>query len=112
MADEERKDRQPEPYTPASPTKRILAWVGIVYMVILVLLNVYALATGTMLRGITGLMVAPACGGLAAITWTSYKKGQYRGGRTGALFVVILAAASCLLSLAWGIPALLSALGG
>lgn len=110
MADEEEKGQ--ETYTPASPTKRILAWVGIVYMVILVLLNVYALATGNMLRGITGIMVAPACGGLAAVTWTKYKKGEYRGGKAGALFVVILAVAACLISVIWGILALLPALGG
>lgn len=110
MADEEQKDQ--ETYTPASPTKRILAWVGIVYMVILVLLNVYTLATGNMLRGITGVMVAPACGGLAAITWTNYKKGQYRGGKAGALFVVILGVAACFISVVWGIMALCAALGG
>ena len=44
MADEHNKtpqeqDEQPrEPYIPASPLKRIWAWVGVVYMVIIVLL--------------------------------------------------------------------------
>ena len=111
MPDEEQNGQQPE-YTPASTTKRILAWVGIVYMLILVLLNVYTLATGNLLRGITGIMVAPACGGLAAITWFNYKKGQYRGGKGGALFVVLLAVVACLISLIWGILALCAALGG
>lgn len=99
-------------YTPASPTKRVFAWVGIAYMVILVFLNVYALATGTFLHGLTGIMVAPACGGLAAITWQNYKKGQYRGGKAGALFVVILGVAACVISLLWGILVLLGRLGG
>ena len=28
-------------YTPASPVKRIIAWVGVTYMLIFVLLNLY-----------------------------------------------------------------------
>ena len=44
-------DQQPKPeYTPASPIKRTLAWMGVVYMVILVLLTTYNLATGAPLR--------------------------------------------------------------
>ena len=45
MSDERNKtpgssqEEQPgEPYTPASPLKRIWAWVGVVYMVIIVFL--------------------------------------------------------------------------
>lgn len=113
MSDEEQKNKEDNPiYTPASPSKRVLAWVGIVYMVILILLNFYAIATGNTLNGITGIMLAPACGGLAGVTWINYKKGQYQGGKAGALFVVLLAAAACVLSLIWGVAALISALGG
>ena len=45
-------ESQRPPEEPTSPIKRILAWVGVVYMVLLVLLNFYALSQGTYLRGI------------------------------------------------------------
>ena len=35
-----------EPFVPASPVKRIMAWVGIVYMVGLVILNIYPFFNG------------------------------------------------------------------
>jgi cation transport ATPase len=108
-AEEEQTDKPS--YTPASPTKRVLAWTGVVYMVLLVLLNFYAVATGSMLNGITGIMLAPACGALAANTWILYQKGKYRGSKAGALFVVILAAFACVGNLVWGVIALCRALG-
>ena len=39
--EDNRPQEEKEPYTPASPVKRILAWVGIVYMVCLIFLNLY-----------------------------------------------------------------------
>jgi len=64
-------------YTPASPAKRILAWVGIAYMVIIVLLNCYALATGEFLHGIGWLMICPAALGLIALVLV--RSGRLRG---------------------------------
>ena len=61
---DERKDLPPEeprePYVPASPLKRIWAWVGVVYMVIIVLLMTYMYGTGTYLHGIASLISASA----------------------------------------------------
>lgn len=54
-------------YTPASPTKRVLAWMGILYMLILLALNTFGLATGSALNGIAGLLLAPACLALTVI---------------------------------------------
>lgn len=34
------------PYTPASPKKRLLAWIGVIAMVLLTLAFAYATATG------------------------------------------------------------------
>ena len=69
MSDERNKtpgssqEEQPgEPYTPASPLKRIWAWVGVVYMVIIVFLMTYMYGTGTYLQGIAALMLVPALG--------------------------------------------------
>lgn len=47
-------------------SKRIWAMMGVVYMCIIILLMVYWMATLEMVRGITGIMVFPAFGALAA----------------------------------------------
>ena len=47
-------------YTPASPVKRALAWIGIVYMVIIVALTTYIYATGTPLNNLAPLLSIPA----------------------------------------------------
>ena len=38
-----------EPYEPATPKKRMLAWAGVVFMVLLVLVYTYSVATGKIL---------------------------------------------------------------
>ena len=43
----------------ATPMKRVWAWVGVVYMVLLVLLMTYGLASGGYLNGIGPLMLSP-----------------------------------------------------
>ena len=99
-------------YTPASPTRRIIAWVGVIYMVIIVALTTYAIATGELLGGLTGLMVAPALGGLAAVTWVRWQGGDYRGGTASALQIVAAAAAACAVNLFWGVLSLVLQFGG
>lgn len=68
---EPRQDRpqdETEPYVPASPVKRILAWTGVAYMVIFVLLNLYPFFRGgEYLRGVGPLLVCPGCLGLGAV---------------------------------------------
>lgn len=53
--EEEKKDVLPEgegkpSYTPATKKKRILAWLGVVFMVLLILAYSYSLATGAFLN--------------------------------------------------------------
>lgn len=53
--DEEKKDelapeQQKPPYTPASKSKRIAAWVGAILMALLVILYSYSIATGAFLN--------------------------------------------------------------
>ncbi|MGM9606173.1 MAG: hypothetical protein ACI3XJ_01570 [Oscillospiraceae bacterium] len=58
--DEEKKTEQPEneeekveektPFTPASRSKRIAAWIGIILMVFLVIMYSYSIATGAFLN--------------------------------------------------------------
>ena len=51
------EETPPREHVYASPLKRIWAWVGVVYMVIIVLLITYLFATAKLLQGIGGLMV-------------------------------------------------------
>ena len=68
MADQEKRPdpQEAEDWTPASPAKRVIAWVGVVYMVCLVLLNLYPFYTGgRYLTGVGPLLVCPGVAGLA-----------------------------------------------
>lgn len=55
--DEEKKDElTPEqneppkkPYVPASKGKRIAAWIGVIFMILLVIMYSYSIATGAIL---------------------------------------------------------------
>ena len=104
---EPQDDSRPS-YTPASPVKRALAWMGIVYMVILVLLTTYNLATGEPLHGIPGILLFLACGGLAAVCFLRSREEH----RTPLLVLGVLAAIACAVNLVTGVIALVGALGG
>ena len=55
-----KNQKEPSSYTPASPVKRIIAWVGVAYMLIFVALNLYPFFHGgTYLRGLAPLLVCP-----------------------------------------------------
>lgn len=91
-----------EPYVPASPAKRVLAWMGVVYMVIIVILTTYNLSTGAPLQGAPGVMLFPAFGALSALALLRFRAER----RAFPLLLGILAAAACAVSLALGILAL------
>ena len=61
-----KNQKEPSSYTPASPVKRIIAWVGVAYMLIFVALNLYPFFHGgTYLRGMA--LLAAACGVILVI---------------------------------------------
>ncbi|MBQ3135053.1 MAG: hypothetical protein IJB75_04500 [Oscillospiraceae bacterium] len=62
-----------EGYIPASPVKRTMAWVGIVYMVILVALTTYMYFAGAALTGIAPLLAIPGLVGLGAVALISHR---------------------------------------
>ena len=97
-------------WTPASPMKRLLAWVGVVYMVIFVLLTTYALAHGCYLTGIGPLMLVPALGGLGAAAIVRYKTGAWRGGLATCILVAGASFALALINIVRGLPSLLAQL--
>ena len=95
-------------YTPASPVKRALAWMGIVYMVILVLLTTYNMATGEPIHNIPGILLFPACGWLAAVCFLRWREIK----KLPLLILGVLAAVACAVNLVTGVLSLVAALGG
>lgn len=63
---------QQEPYVPASPVKRTIAWIGIVYMVILLCLTTFYFYTGRMLGNLAPLLTVPGLIGLGALILVSW----------------------------------------
>ena len=63
---------QQEPYVPASPVKRTMAWIGIVYMVILLCLTTFYFYTGRMLGNLAPLLTVPVLIGLGALILVSW----------------------------------------
>lgn len=93
-------------YVPASPAKRAAAWVGVVYMVLIVLLTTYYLATGRAMNGIAGLMLAPAAGGFAVVSVLRARAETGTPERAGRWGIALLSAALCVACLIWGVAGL------
>ena len=102
----------PQEQTPqvkyATPMQRIWAWVGVVYVVILMLLTTYAIATADYIRGIGGFMLSPALCGLGASTILRYRQGIGRGG----LGVCIALSAACFGLAVWNTIAAVPVIAG
>lgn len=110
---EENKEEK-EPYAPASPVKRIMAWVGIVYMVGFVLLNLYPFFNGgAYLTGIAPLFACPGIAGLLVIALYTLRKPDETYSKKASMVVLALVCAVGLgVSLVLGVPPLLEGLGG
>ena len=102
-----RPDREEAGYTPASPVKRALAWIGIVYMVILTGLMTYFYFTASMLGGLGPLLTLPGLVGMGVVSLLSWRTtGRPAKGPAIALAVVCWLIA--LLTLPIGIAGLMS----
>ena len=98
-------------YVPASPVKRALAWIGLVYMLILLALTTYFYFTGTALGNLGPLLAVPGLTGLGTVALVSWKT----AGKPGKWPAIALAAACWLLALITlpiGVIGLLSNFGG
>lgn len=107
---DEQEKEQKEPIQYAGPVKRLWAWVGVVYMVILVLLTTYALATGAYLGGIAGIMLAPALAGLGGSVILRYREGYRKGGPVVCVLLAGTAFGLAVWNLIRAVPNLLSQL--
>lgn len=109
MPEQNNDPNQPqEPVVYATPVKRAWAWVGVVYMVIIVLLVTYSMAKGAFLQGIGSLLVCPALGGLAATAVLRCREGRCRGGVAACVAVVVLCLGLIAVNLFLGVPALIA----
>ena len=108
---QENGQREERGYTPASPVKRTLAWIGVVYMVILVALTTYFIFTGQALGNLGPLLTVPGLIGLGILALVSWRT----AGHPGKWPAIALAALCWLLALATlpiGIAGLMSNFGG
>ena len=98
-------------YTPASPVKRTLAWIGLAYVLIFLVLTTYFYFTGTMLGNLAPLLTVPGLIGLGAVALVSWRT----AGKPGKRPAVALAAICWLLALVTlpiGVAGLMSNFGG
>lgn len=106
----EQNPERPEPYTPASPVKRTLAWIALVYVLIFLALTTFYYFNGYMLGNLGPLLTVPGLVGLGILGLVGWRA----NGRPGKLAAILLAAVCWLLALAtlpMGIAGLLSNFG-
>ena len=102
--------REPD-YTPASPVKRTLAWIGVVYALILLALTTYFFFTATGLGNLGPLLTVPGLIGLGVLALVSWRS----TGKPEKWPAIALAAICWLLALATlpiGVAGLMSNFGG
>ena len=97
-------------YTPASPVKRTLAWIALVYVLILLALTTYYYYTGTTLGNLGPLLTVPGLIGLGILSLVSWRS-TGRPGKWAAIALVVVCWLIALLTLPIGIAGLLSNFG-
>jgi len=97
-------------YTPASPVKRAMAWIGIVYMVLIVALTTYIYATGAPLNNLAPLLAVPGLVGFGIVSILSWRT-TGKPGKWAAIALAVLCWAIALYSIPLGIVGLLSNFG-
>ena len=111
MTEQERP--QEANYSPASFEKRAAAWMGVVYMLMLLFILNFTLFTGGReLPGTFPLFLIPVCVTLAVVIIHRLKSGALPGDRKSVELALIACAAGIVLGLAMGVPALIAAFGG
>lgn len=109
MAEEKRAPQTEENrnFVPASPVKRTLAWIGVVYAVILLALTTYIYFTGTALHSLGPLLTVPGLIGLGAAALVSWKS-TGKPGKGPAIALAVLCWLLAVATLPIGIAGLMS----
>lgn len=103
-------EKRPEGYPPASPIKRTLAWIALVYVLILLALTTYYYYTGTTLGNLGPLLTVPGLIGLGILSLVSWRS-TGRPGKWAAIALAVVCWLIALLTLPIGIAGLLSNFG-
>ena len=113
MSEDKRSPEKEEEsgFTPASPVKRTLAWIGVVYMVIILALTTYIYFRGTGLGNLGPLLTVPGLIGLGAVALVSWRT-TGRPGKWPAIGLALLCWLLALATLPIGITGLLLNFGG
>ena len=107
---EDKRPPEEEPnsgYTPASPVKRTLAWIGVVYALILLALTTYFFFTATGLRNLGPLLTVPGLIGLGILALVSWKT-TGKPGKWPAIAIAVVCWLLALATLPIGIAGLIS----
>lgn len=98
-------------FIPSSPVKRTLAWIGVVYALILLVLTTYFYFTGTGLGNLGPLLTVPGLIGLgitALVSWRTTGK----PGKKSAITLAVLCWLLAIVTLPIGLAGLMSNFGG
>ena len=104
-------DREDRGYTPASPVKRTLAWIALVYVLIFLALTTYYYYTGTTLGNLAPLLTVPGLIGAGVTAIVSHRTAGTPG-KWATVAVVAAAWALAGATLPLGIVGLMSNFGG
>lgn len=105
------EEKEGSGFTPSSPVKRTLAWIGLVYMLILLTLTTYFYFTGTGLGNLGPLLTVPGLIGLGVVSLVSWRS-TGRPGKGGAITSAVLCWLLALATLPIGVAGLMSNFGG
>lgn len=97
-------------YVPASPVKRAMAWIGIVYMLIIVALTTYIYYTGSALGNLGPLLAIPGLVGLGIVSILSWRT-TGRPGKWPAIALAVICWIFAAVSIPLGIVGLMSNFG-
>ena len=109
---EEVQEEKPS-YTPAGFEKRVSAWMGIAYVLLILFAVTFSIYTGgKTLPGTFPLFLVPVTIAAAVITVYRYCKGQamYNGTLLTTILLVIICVAVAAFGLVMGVPALVDAI--
>lgn len=110
LPEDERPEKQPpmeEPYIPASPVKRTLAWIALVYVLIFLALTTYYYFRGAMLGNLAPLLAVPGLIGLGVLSLVSWRTtGSPR--RTAAVILALICFFLAIITLPMAVAGLLS----
>ena len=103
---EEEAEQETVPFVPSPVSRRIWAWMGVIYVLLILVLLTYWIATTRFITGITGLLLFPVLGALCAQGINNFyraRRGEHSGTPALLLTTALLMGLLALSALVWGI---------